>query len=260
MKKLMMMSLVALLAMSSCVLNPMNMTSNNDTPTQVHDPGQATEMGTFKKVNVAGPFNVIYENGDAHTVRVDGTAEQMEKTTIYVEDDELYIDVTNYQWPRDKNLFEGMRIFVSSPLAKELKITGSGSLTAPKAITAEDLKMKVAGSGDITIAQLTCGEMSIKIAGSGDVTTGPIQATNVSAEIAGSGDIDITGLTCKDLSNRIAGSGDMKFSNLDVENVKTSVAGSGDVILSGKAGKQEQSIAGSGSVDISGLKITGTAN
>ena len=260
MKKYLTMSLLALLTLNSCLVRPFNSTTNNDTPTQVHEPGQVTTMDTFGTVNVIGPFNVIYENGEGYTVRVDGTAEQMEKMTIYVEKEELCIDVTDYKWPRDKNLFNGMRIFVSSPIAKELNITGSGSLTAPKAIAAEDLKMKIAGSGDITISQMKCGDMDIKIAGSGDVTTGPIQANNVTAVIAGSGDMDITGLTCKNLNNRIAGSGDITFKNLNAAYVKTSIAGSGDVILNGQAGKQEQSIAGSGSVDISGLKITGTAN
>ena len=248
------MCLVALFALSGCI-RPMNATHNNDTPTQVHEVGQATEMDAFSKVDLAGPFNVFYHQGDAYTVQVEGTTEQLEKMTIYVDDKELCIDVTDYHWPQDKNLFKGLKVFVTSPDIEDLSITGAGKLVVPGALKAENLKLLVNGAGDIVIAQLTCRDLGITIDGLGDVTMGPVQADNVTAEIAGTGDIDITGLTCKQLQNRIAGMGDMKYSDLNAGNVKTEIAGMGDVTLQGTAGSHEESIAGSGKVDVSKLTI-----
>lgn len=223
----------------------------NDTPTQVHQVGTQTTMNTFDALNVAGPFNVIFEQGEGCTVRVDGTTEQLEKITIYVKDGELYIDQRKNE--PDKT-FDGMRIFVSAPMVDGIDIAGSGNVTTPKALTVNDLSLEIAGSGDITVGQLTCKDLDISIAGSGDVTIGMIQANGVKNEIAGSGGIDIASLICKEVHNEIAGSGDITLNNLKVDNVKSDIAGSGDVILRGTVGHHDEDIAGSGKVDVTGLK------
>ena len=223
----------------------------NNTPTQVHQVGTETAMNTFDGLNVAGPFNVIFEQGEGCTVRVDGTTEQLEKMTIYVKEGELFIDQRKNE---PKGTFDGMRIFVSAPMIDGIEIAGSGTVTASKQLAVNDLDLDIAGSGDITIAQLTCQDLDISIAGSGDVTLGMVQANKVKNDIAGSGGIDIAGLICKTVYNDIAGSGDITLNNLKVDNVKTDIAGSGDVILRGTAGHHDEDIAGSGKVDVSGLK------
>lgn len=223
----------------------------NDTPTQVHQVGTETAMNTFDALNVAGPFNVIFEQGKGCTVRVDGTTEQLEKITIYVENGELYIDQRKNE---PKGTFDGMRIFVSAPMIDGIDIAGSGDLTTPNALNVNNLNLEIAGSGNITIGQLTCKNLDISIAGSGDVALGMTQANDVKNEIAGSGGIDIAGLLCKTVNNEIAGSGGITLNNLKVDKVKTDIAGSGDVILRGTAGHHEEDIAGSGKVDVTGLK------
>ncbi len=219
----------------------------NNTPTQVHQVGEETAMDPFDVVNVAGPFNVIFEQGEAPTVRVEGTTEQLGKMTIYVKDGELYIDQRKNE---SGNVFKGLQVFVTSPSIKGIDLAGSGKVTAPKALTSNDMKLELAGSGNITLAQLTCKDLVIEVAGSGEVTTGPIQANKVTNEIAGSGDINLTGLTCKDIHNEIAGSGDIVLNNVNVENVKSEIAGSGDVILRGKVGSHQEDTAGSGKVHV----------
>ena len=61
-------------------------------------------------------------------------------------------------------------------------------------------------------------------------------------------------LTCKKANNEIAGSGDITLNNLNVDHVKSEIAGSGNVILRGKVGSHDEEIAGSGKVNVSGLK------
>ena len=239
MKKILLMSLVALVAvtMTSCLHVKIGDKDwsigdghKNDTPTQVHQVGQMTEMQPFDKVNLSGPIDIILEQGANHTVRVEATVEQLEKMTIYVENGGLYVDQRKSEHGKT---FDGVKVFVSSPMIKTLSIAGSGDVTIPKALDVAD--------------------MNISIAGTGDVTMGPVLANAVKCDVAGTGDIDIAGLTCKTLDNSIAGTGDMRFNNLDVEHVNSSIAGMGDVILSGKAGSHKESVAGLGKVDVSGL-------
>ena len=260
-KKFFMMSLMALvvMTMTSCLHVKVGDKDwsvggghRNDTPTQVHQVGQETTMQPFDELNVCGPFNVILNQGETSSVRVEGTAEQLGKITIYVKDGGLYIDERESKW--NNNDFKGMRIFVSTPNIKNIDIAGSGDVTAPNALTANGLLLEVAGSGDITLAQLKCHNLRIEIAGSGDVTTGPIEADEVNTEVAGSGDISIAGLTCKTLRNEIAGSGDMTFNNMNVDKVISEIAGSGDIYLLGKIGTHSEEIAGSGGVHINEKK------
>lgn len=224
--------------------------SKNDTPTQVDQLGQVTTMSAFDEVNVAGPFNVIYDQGEGYTVRVEGTAEQLEKITIYVKENALYIDRRDTK----NNDFQGLQIFVTSPVIEEIEIAGSSKVTAPKLIKTNKLTLDVAGSGQITLAQLECGEFKTDVAGSGSIVTGPVQATTVKTDIAGSGKVEVAALVCKTIDNDIAGSGKVTFNNLNVDHVKSDIAGSGKVILNGKVGSHSEDIAGSGKVDISGLK------
>jgi len=221
----------------------------NDTPTQVHEVGNETAMQAFDEVKVNGGFNVIYEQGGANSVRVDGTVEQLEKMTIYVKDGDLYIDSRKNE---PSGTFDGLRVFVTSTMLDGIEIAGSGAVTAPKTMNVNDMSITVSGSGKVTLAQMNCKELEIEIAGSGDVTTGPVQASKVNNEIAGSGDINIAALTCRYVYNEIAGSGDIVLDNLNVDNVKNDIAGSGDITLNGKVGNHSNNIAGSGKVHLNG--------
>lgn len=256
MKKMMLMSLVAMvvMTMTSCMHVKIGDKDwsfgsghTNNIPTQVHQVDQVTSMNTFDEVGVAGPFNVIYMQGEGCTVLVKGSIEQLGKMTIYVEGSSLVIDQRKDE---PSGTFDGMQIFVTAPVVNGLSIAGSGKLTAPKALNVNDLRLEVAGSGEITLAQLTCKDLRNEIAGSGDVTLGDVQANKVKNEIAGSGNIDFARLTCKNINNEIAGSGDIILNNLNVENVKSEIAGSGDVILRGNIGSHSEDIAGSGKVHI----------
>ena len=80
-----------------------------------------------------------------------------------------------------------------------------------------------------------------------------------SAEIAGSGEFDVNGhLDTDRLELSIAGSADMKLieaKDIDCGELNTSIAGSGDMKFGGRTKKYDESIAGSGKVEKSGLII-----
>ena len=78
----------------------------------------------------------------------------------------------------------------------KIEIAGSSKVTAPKLIKTNKLTLDVAGSGQITLAQLECGEFKTDVAGSGSIVTGPVQATTVKTDIAGSGKVEVAALVC----------------------------------------------------------------
>ena len=89
-------------------------------------------------------------------------------------------------------------------------------------------------------------DIKISVAGSGDISGNNISCTDLDISIAGSGDINSSDITCNDLQVSVAGSGDMKLNNVTANFTRASVAGSGTAILSGSTQEAEYSVAGSG--------------
>lgn len=115
-------------------------------------------------------------------------------------------------------------------------------------VSAEKLNgIAVAGSGDVELKNgLKTDDIKISVAGSGDISGNNISCTDLDISIAGSGDINSSNITCNDLQVSVAGSGDMKLNNVTANFTRASVAGSGTAILSGSTQEAEYSVAGSG--------------
>jgi hypothetical protein len=107
----------------------------------------------------------------------------------------------------------------------------------------------LAGSGNLTLAQLQQDDLDITLAGSGAVTaSGKVQHTR--AKLAGSGNLNLEGLEQTDVDLEIRGSGSATAGG-SVERTSVLIAGSGDAKL-GKLVVKDAivQILGSGDVDI----------
>lgn len=139
---------------------------------------------------------------------------------------------------------EDLKIRVSAPAFDRFSLGGSGTIRAMTPIRAENMKLEIAGSGDIFVPQAEFGSAAASIAGSGSIELGG-KANTLKSEIAGSGDIKAKQLTANELDVSISGSGSV---TCDVaQTLKASIAGSGDVFYSGQP-VVETHVSGSGSV------------
>ena len=124
-----------------------------------------------------------------------------------------------------------------------ISLEGSGNIKSKGKIETDELTVRIAGSGDVTLS-LTTNELSASIAGSGTIKcTG--SATNQKLRVSGSGDVLNYGLESESVEVRIAGSSDVQVTankQLDVR-----ISGSGDVHYKGYP-SINQSISGSGKV------------
>lgn len=104
----------------------------------------------------------------------------------------------------------------------DMKINGSGNLTAD--VFTNDLRIKINGSGDIMLTG-TADDADIAINGSGSVNASSLQAYQADVKINGSGNTSINALNS--LKVNVKGSGDVKYSGDPT--IKTSISGSGSV-------------------------------
>lgn len=131
--------------------------------------------------------------------------------------------------------YNKLKINVSAEELTDIAVVGSGDFTLSNGLqTNENLRMSVAGSGDIKGTNISCKKLRVSIAGSGDVKLARVK--------------------CDDLETKIAGSGDIELTQVDTQTVQGSIAGSGDIKLTGNALSAEYKISGSGDIEAHNLK------
>ena len=174
--------------MSSCLSVNLNGSDYDTTPTQVPEMNKVTAMQPFDKVSVVNSFKVIYEQGTAHSVRIEASEQAFKEMTVYVKDGELRIRKA-VKKTSPMVSFSDVKLYVTSPAIKGVEIAGSGIFTASNRIdVTNDLNIEIAGSGDVNCDNITADDVDTDIAGSGNVTLkGKIK--NPTKEIVGSGKV-----------------------------------------------------------------------
>jgi hypothetical protein len=121
---------------------------------------------------------------------------------------------------------------------------GSGDVRAG---TAGELRVRVAGSGDI-LAREIGGPIEVDVAGSGDVIAASVSGP-LKAQVMGSGDVRVNAGHATEMVVRIAGSGDIRFAGV-ADSLSVTIAGSGDVSVDKVNGSVRKTVMGSGGVSI----------
>jgi hypothetical protein len=120
----------------------------------------------------------------------------------------------------------GAKIWITTPEVDVLHVSGSGKILAETSIEAEELELKVSGSGMIKIPELMGDEIEAAISGSGDMVLAG-SADEMEIRISGSGDVHAEGLSVNECGIKISGSGGCRINATDELDV--SISGSGNV-------------------------------
>lgn len=201
---------------------------------------QRNESG-FTGIEVAGPYNVVLQQGTDFSVRVEGDENLLKYIITRVGGKSLRISSRDGYNLKPKS---EIKIYITAPEINKLQIAGSGSIRSSSKLThTSKIKIEVGGSGDVVI-DVDAPEVDAEIAGSGSVV---IKGTtrNFMAEVAGSGEVHGFELLSENTTIEIAGSGDAEV--FAAKTLDISIAGSGDVRYRGTPAIKK-SIAGSGAI------------
>ena len=237
--------------------------------TQAEAKGQVeakeVKVGTFDKISTMGSIDVVYSQGQTHSVVIVGERSDIEKVTVDVKGGKLMIEPKT-----EKKNVGGMTVSkcklngdvtvrITSKDLKEVTITGSGDFEANTNVLTSNITLSVSGSGEMEFKKIEANAAKVSIAGSGDVKVKLMDAKSLNASIAGSGEVEIDQITakCDAAKLSIAGSGEMKARLDGCKALKCKIAGSGDIELEGKVVDYTSSISGSGRIDKEKLTITG---
>lgn len=168
---------------------------------------RTVNLASFSELSYGIPGTLYLRQG-AQRVEIECSDATFAKIEFRISGDELIIESKdNRGWGNISK--SDLTIYVTMENIDGVNLSGSGELIGEQSINADDLKLRISGSGDITL------------------TT---SASDLSAEISGSGKIMLSG-KANSLKARISGSGNIKAENLTVDTVDASISGSGDVYI-----------------------------
>ena len=157
-----------------------------------------------------------------------------------VEDD----GVLKIHFDRDVYDVDGLRIRVWAPHWDAIETSGSVDINAPDAISGNNLKLTLSGSGNMRLFDVDFGEINALISGDGNMILGG-KAHALHCTISGSGNMDALDCPVQIAQITISGSGN---ASLDVsEQLDVVISGSGNVEYKGDPVVNSQ-ISGSGKV------------
>lgn len=204
------------------------------------------DIDPFNKISLRIAANLYIEQGEQPSIEITATERTIDKLIIENIDQKLIIRFSiEDQWFH--NFDPGkIEIHVITANINELNVQGSGNIIAEDPIKTDELKLNIAGSGDIKLSNIYCEQLKANITGSGDIiVSGKDEIQGIDINIAGSGDVMAYQLDAKSGYIRIAGSGDCDVSVSDYLDAK--VLGSGDIKYKGHP-MIRSSVTGSGKI------------
>lgn len=197
----------------------------------------------YDGISCAGSFDYILVAGTEGKITLEGEENLLEYIITEVKNGKLIVKTEkNINLSPSGN--KTIKVTIPFKDIDEISLAGSGDLMNKDTVTANDLKVSLAGSGDVVLAVET-NSINGSLAGSGDLTLKG-NTNNLTASLAGSGDIHAFDLQANNTDVSIAGSGDAEV--VSKESLKARIAGSGDIEYKGNPKKEDSKVSGSGSI------------
>ena len=164
---------------------------------------ESRDVSDFTEIEVSGPFDVLVTCGEDQTVTITIDDNLMDLITTKVRRGVLEIKCEESFSAHRRSIIE-----ISLPELEALALHGSGDVRV-QAAKGDELEFDLHGSGTIEVVDINAELLLVTIAGSGEfVAEG--KADEVEVRVSGSGDIDLRELIADDASVRISGSGDVE--------------------------------------------------
>jgi hypothetical protein len=236
MKKIYLLSFLALLGLASCRF----------LGKRVHGNGviKSTErsVSSFKEVEANGDIKLIVIQGDLKPVRIECDENLLSYIEVIQEGDLVKIETK-----RGIHLIPSgeLNVYVTSPNYKSIEVSGSSDIIGQNKITStEELSLQANGAGDIQM-DVDAPKITTGISGSGSITLKG-QARDLDIDLSGAGHAYCYDLLTENTTVQISGAGSAQvYASVKL---KAEVSGAGNISYKGNASVSQQ-ISGAGSVN-----------
>ncbi|HEX2606705.1 MAG TPA: head GIN domain-containing protein [Flavisolibacter sp.] len=185
-------------------------------------------VSPFAGIDLRCSASVYFTQSPDYKVEVSAQRNILDVLETYVSDNKLVVKFKNGVNVRSH---EAIRVIVSAPTLRSLRVSGSGNINVTGPFNPSMLDMDISGSGSILISELHTDFMDAKISGSGNIKVVSGTATEETLKISGSGNLDLTDVVAARIRTMTSGSGNIKVTA--TENLDVTISGSGDVFYKG---------------------------
>jgi len=246
------MKLLTRLFLSAALLSAPAYVFANSHTTTINTNQYKTEdrhLSGFNAVDLEGSFDVFLTQGSTESVRVEAPEDVIHRILTEVHDGVLKIynrhDVGFHWGDWFGSHHKKIAVYVTVKDINSINVSGSGDISFKEGITANTLKIRVSGSGDM-VGKVNVKTLESSVSGSGDVKLSG-SADNSTVSVVGSGDFTARNLVTINTAVRVSGSGDV---DINASNkVEASVSGSGDVHYNRGVKSVSASKSGSGDIE-----------
>ncbi|MFD1294348.1 head GIN domain-containing protein [Lutibacter holmesii] len=198
-------------------------------------------VSDFDKIAVSGSFDVTLKKGKGKAVTIEASSNLMDIIETIVENNQLKIKFKS-GW--NIRTSKKINITVTYEALSAVTLSGSGSIISEDEIIANNLALKVSGSGNMKLKLFT-DNLTATISGSGNLKlTG--ETNIVTCSLSGSGNLNASNLKAAITNAKVSGSGNVKIQAS--EEIYAKASGSGNIIYSGEPNIIKANSSGSGSV------------
>lgn len=209
---------------------------------------ETRKVGTFTKVAFRVPGKLFLKQGNEQKVELEGDKEILAEIETEVDGNKLSIGKENH-WMDWNWHGEKVNVYITMKDIEGLSVSGSGDLVGQGVLTANDLDLKVSGSGSLEIEANASGDLEADVSGSGNLSFKG-KCKSLESGISGSGRVSINGTIAGTADVSVSGSGKMEASGT-ADAIKTTISGSGKVLAQNlEVKKCDVRISGSGDVEI----------
>jgi hypothetical protein len=167
---------------------------------------RSRDVAAFSRIEVRGSTEVTVEHGRDRPLRLEGGANRIRDLRTYVEGDTLVIEQEDTSGTIDIG-GDPARVVAQVPRVESVRIDGSGEV-ALRDLTGPRLETSIYGSGEVR-ADGTVERLRSRVDGSGSLRLAALRADDAAVAISGSGSADI-GATDR-LDAEIDGSADVTY-------------------------------------------------
>ncbi|MCB0834285.1 MAG: DUF2807 domain-containing protein [Bacteroidetes bacterium] len=197
----------------------------------------------FHTVVTKGSEDVYVKQGNTQSLVIEADEDVLKDIVSEVHNGVLKIGLED-RWFDRTWTNKRIKVYVTMPVVKGFKLSGSGEIIGEGDIKSDDLSLTISGSGKIRM-NVFAETISSEISGSGDVRLSGT-TTEYNCRISGSGNIDAMDLRTENCRAKISGAGDARVSvsgDLDVQ-----ISGSGNIAYAGDPKTVNTRVSGSGNV------------
>lgn len=152
---------------------------------------EVRKVDAFSSIEIHSVGTVCFTQSEACSLKLEGKEKYVKGMTTTVKNGRLIVSF-KYNGGKNRNMKEGVTIYLSAPDLKQVDFSGVGRFRREEALKLDDVVFRIDGVGNLDVKDLTCNTLKVKLNGVGRASVN-VKCDYLSAKVDGVGSVTLTG-------------------------------------------------------------------